>query len=135
MKTISILSTLFLLLLTTSIGEAQTASQSRITEADQSTIQVLQFHSEHRCMTCNKIESLTKETLERYSAIPFALVNVDDRKNAKMAAQFEAAGTALYLYNTGTGEKKDLTDFAFMNARNKEKYIAGLKKEIDKFID
>lgn len=98
------------------------------------TIQVIQFHSEHRCFTCNKIEELAKETLKAYPNIPFLLVNVDDKKNEKIAELFEATGTALFLYNPKTKKKKDLTDFAFMNAGNKEKFISELKKEIEKFL-
>jgi hypothetical protein len=37
------------------------------------------------------------------------------------------------LYNPKTGKKKDMTDFAFMNAGNKDKFIQGLKKAIDGF--
>jgi len=84
-------------------------------------------------MTCNKIEALTRETLTFYKDISFSLVNVDDKKNEKKAEQFQATGTALFLYNPKTGKKKDLTDFAFMNAGNKEKFIAGLKKEVEAF--
>ena len=50
-----------------------------------------------------------------------------------MAEKFEAAGTALFIYNPKTGKKKDMTDFAFMNAGDKTKFIAGLKKEISSF--
>jgi hypothetical protein len=127
------LATMLMLLFTACNSEAQNGNQSQST-AKVSRIEIIQFHSEHRCMTCLKIEELTKETLTEYSSIPFSLVNVDDKQNAKKAAQFEAAGTALFLYNPSTGEKKDLTDFAFMNARNRENFIAGLKKEIDKFL-
>lgn len=98
-----------------------------------STIEVIQFHSEHRCMTCNKIEALTKETLKSYPKTTFRLVNVDEEKNEKMAEQFEATGTALFLYNPATKKKKDLTDFAFMNAGDREKFVAGLKKHISGF--
>lgn len=98
-----------------------------------SSIEVIQFHSEHRCMTCNKIEALTKETLKSYPKITFRLVNIDEAQNEKMAEQFEATGTALFLYNPATKKKKDLTDFAFMQAGDKEKFIAGLKKHINSF--
>ncbi len=98
-------------------------------------IEIIQFHSQHRCMTCNKIETLTRAMLKKNQmAIPFSLVNVDDTKNEKKAEQFEAAGTALFLYNPKTGKKKDLTNFAFMNAGNEQKFIAGLKKEITSFM-
>ena len=109
--------------------EAQNDKQS--TKAK---IEVIQFHSEHRCMTCNKIEKLSREALKDFPSIPFSLVNVDDEKNEKKAEEFEAYGTALFLYNPATGEKKDLTEFAFMNAGNEEKFIDELKKEIQAFL-
>jgi hypothetical protein len=122
-----------LLVFTACYSDAQNPKPPTISSAD-AKIEVIQFHSEHRCMTCNKIEALTKETLKSYSSIPFSLVNVDDAKNEIKAEQFEAAGTALFLYNPTTGEKKDLTDFAFMNAGNKDKFIEVLTKEIDLFL-
>ncbi|EOR93372.1 hypothetical protein ADIARSV_3451 [Arcticibacter svalbardensis MN12-7] len=99
------------------------------------TIEVIQFHSEYRCMTCHKIEDLTKATLaSSFKTIPFRLINVSDKSNAKMANQFEAAGTALFLYNPSTGKKQDLTSFAFMKAGNKKAFEAELKKYITEFI-
>ena len=124
--------TLMILLFTACNSEAQNTKQTSNSKTDVK-IEVIQFHSEHRCMTCNKIEALTKETLRSFPSIPFSLVNVDNKKNEKKAEQFEATGTALFLYNPKTGKKKDLTDFAFMNAGNKEKFIEGLKKEIGQF--
>lgn len=115
-------------------SEAQNTKQTAISNTDVK-IEVIQFHSEHRCMTCKKIEELTKETLKSYPSIPFSLVNVDDDKNERKAEEFEAYGTALYLFNPQTGEKKNLTEFAFMNAGNKEEFMAGLKKEIEKFLN
>lgn len=95
-------------------------------------IEVIQFHSEHRCVTCNLIEKLAKEAIQLDTDVSFKLVNVDDKKNENLAEQFEASGTALYLYNPKTGKKKDLTDFAFMNARsNAEKFKATINKEIN----
>jgi hypothetical protein len=84
-------------------------------------------------MTCNKIEKLTRETVAGYSDISFSLVNVDEKENEDQAEAFEAFGTALFLHNPKTGEKENLTDFAFMNAGNKEKFMAGLKEEISNF--
>lgn len=122
-----------MLLFTACNGNAQN-SKKATTKSATSTIQVIQFHSEHRCMTCNLIEKLTKETLQKYPTISFSLVNVDDKKNEKMAEQFEATGTALFLYNPKTGTKKELTDFAFMNAKSdSKKFKAGLEKEINAF--
>ena len=113
-------------------GNAQT-KKATVANA-KATIEIIQFHSEHRCMTCNKIEKLTRATLKSYPTIPFSLVNVDDAKNEIKAAKFEVAGTALFLYNPKTGKKKDLTDFAFMTAGDEAKFAKELKKEIALFI-
>lgn len=126
---LSVFATL-MLLLGFNIGNAQT---KKATANSKTNIEVIQFHSEHRCMTCNKIEDLTKETLISYPSIPFSLINVDDKKNAKMATQFEATGTALFLYNTATKKKQELTDMAFMNAGDKVKFIKELKKKLEAF--
>jgi thioredoxin-related protein len=103
-------------------------------EVAQNQIQVIQFHSENRCMTCNKIEALTLETLKSYPELHFQLINVDDAKNEKIAEQFEATGTALFLYNPATQNKIDLTEFAFMTAGNEAQFEEDLKKEIDQFL-
>lgn len=120
-----------LLLLFSFNGNAQAKTTTKSTT--KSNIEIIQFHSEHRCMTCNKIEELTRETLKSYPSVPFSLVNVDDTKNEKIAEQFEATGTALFLYNPKTKKKQDLSDMAFMNASDKEKFIKELKKKIEAF--
>jgi hypothetical protein len=124
---------IFILLFVTDSVTAQGKTATTVKSKTSATIEVIQFHSEHRCVTCIKIEELTKETLKSYPAIFFLLVNVDDKKNEKIAVQFEAAGTALFLYNSKTKKKQDVSDLAFMNAGDKEKFIKELKKKIEAF--
>ncbi len=131
MKTLRV--TLFILLAVILPYLKSEAQQTKPAAA--TSLEVIQFHNEHRCVTCVQIEKLTKATLEKYfKGIPFTLVNVDDSKNAKKAEQFEAAGTALYLFNPKTGKKKDLTEFAFMKAFDEKKFEAELKKQIEDFM-
>lgn len=133
----SILTSVFatvMLLFVSCNGNSQAKTTAATTTTQKATIEIIQFHSEHRCMTCNKIEKLTRQTLKEYPSVPFSLVNVDDAKNEKKAEQFEATGTALYLYNPKTGKKKDLTEFAFMTAGDEAKFMKELKKEIDLFL-
>lgn len=96
-------------------------------------MEIIQFHSEHRCKTCLKIEENVQSAIKPYGSIPFKLINVDDEANAALTEEFEAAGTALFLYDPVTGTKLDLTDFAFMTAFEEEKFIKGLQREIDQF--
>lgn len=123
---------LFSFLMLMFLASAATA-QSKAATAVKSDVEIIKFHSEHRCVTCLKIEELTKETVKSFTGMRFKLVNIDDTKNEKMAEKFEAAGTALFIYNPKTGKKKDMTDFAFMNSGDKAKFMAGLKKEINQF--
>jgi len=134
MKNLSLAMIAFIaFMFTASKTEAQ-QSKPAVT-ASKPTIEVIQFHSEHRCVTCLKIEKLTKATLTKsFPAIGFKLYNVDDKANVKIAEKFEAAGTALYLYNPVTGKRKDLTDFAFMKAGDEKKFEAELKRFIEDFI-
>lgn len=129
----SVFATVMLLVVSCN-GNSQTKKETAKTSTAKANIEIIQFHSEHRCVTCQKIEKLTRETLKDLNGIPFSLVNVDDTKNEKKAEEFEAAGTALFLYNPKTGKKKDLTDFAFMTAGDDAKFKAELKSEIEKFI-
>ncbi len=114
------------------VNTTTTTTTTALIAADE--IQVIQFHSEHRCMTCNAIEGHTKNTLASLGeTLPFALVNVDDAVNEQIAEEFEATGTALYLYNPKTGAKQDLTDFAFMNARDSIAFQTQLAEAIAAF--
>ena len=107
-------------------GKAQTQTAA--------TIQVIQFHSEHRCMTCNKIEELVRIALKKYPAIPFSLVNANDKKNEKLCAQFQAYGSSLFLYNAKTKKIKNLTEMAFMNAGDQDKFVKEFNKNMDAFL-
>ncbi len=118
----------FILLFVSYNGNAQTK------KATATTVQVFQFHSEHRCMTCNKIEEITKVALKKYPTIPFSLVNADDKKNEKQCTQFQAYGSSLFLYNTKTKKIKNLTEMAFMNAGDQDKFIKEFNKNMDAFL-
>lgn len=128
----SVFATLMLLFVSCN-GNAQTNTAAVKSNAT-ATIQVIQFHSEHRCMTCNKIEVLARVALKKYPAIPFSLVNADDKKNEKLCTQFEAYGSSLFLYNTKTKKIKNLTEMAFMNAGDQDKFIKEFNKNMDTFL-
>lgn len=103
-------------------------------------IEVIDFHSTHRCMTCNAIEANTKYTLDTYFSkeltaqkITFKTVNVDEEENVKIAEKFEATGTSLFLNVIVDGKETqiDLTEFAFMSGNNKKEFSAELKSKLE----
>jgi hypothetical protein len=104
-------------------------------------IEVIDFHSTHRCITCNAIEKHAKLTLDTYFSeelkegkITFQVVNVDDKNNYKLAEKFQAAGTSLFLNVIVNGEENqiDLTQFAFKYGKNEVEFKKRLKSRIEK---
>lgn len=102
-------------------------------------VEVIDFHSTHRCMTCNAIEANTKYTLETFfsneladKSVTFQTVNVDLDENSLIAEKFEATGTSLYLNVIVDGKETvtDLTEFAFMNGNDKETFSKELKEKL-----
>ena len=104
-------------------------------------VEVIDFHSTHRCMTCNAIEANTKFTLEEYFAeelksgkITFQSINIDEKENYALAEKFQASGTSLYL-NVIDGENEaiiNLTNLAFKKGKDKEAFSKELKRKIEK---
>ena len=102
-------------------------------------LEVVYFHSEHRCKTCIQIEKLAKQTLEtafakeiKNGSVYFTMYNADDPKNAKIAEKYAAYGSALFLtrHKNGKETKEDLTNFAFTNAFNDAVFIEKFKAYI-----
>jgi hypothetical protein len=107
-------------------------------------LQIVYFHAKNRCPTCISIEENTKKTLDTYFAaqlkdgtIKLQVLDVSEEKNEKMVEKYEADGSGLFLTKVD-GKKEtttDFTNFAFSYSRNQaEKFIAGLKAEIEKTL-
>ena len=139
MKTIKFITVLAISLTLTSCN-SQTKNKDNSLDQSISKIEVLDFHSTHRCITCNAIEANTKYTLETYFAkelkegkITFQVINVDEKENEKIAEKFEASGTSLFLNVIKNGKETqiNLTDFAFMNGKEQEAFSKELKTKIN----
>jgi hypothetical protein len=108
--------------------------------AQDTKVEVVNFHSTNRCFTCNAIEANAKKTVEKHFAekinISFAAYNVDEQKNKPLSEEFKAYGSSLFLKVTKSGKSEiiNLTQFAFMNGRNEDKFMGGLKQEIEKYL-
>lgn len=103
-------------------------------------IEVYYFHYTRRCITCNAVESVTKETIaEMYPAqfkkglITFTSVNLDEKNSKTIAEKCKAEGQALLVISAG--KRVDLTDKGFMYAKSSpEKLKAEIKKTIDALL-
>ncbi|OYT12169.1 MAG: hypothetical protein B6I18_01540 [Bacteroidetes bacterium 4572_112] len=119
-------------------GNSQTV-ESNISST-KNMIEVIDFHSTHRCMTCNAIEANTKHALDKFFAdelksgiITFQSVNVDEKANSQMAEKYQATGTSLFLNVIVDGSSTiiNLTELAFAKGRKKEAFSKRLKIKID----
>ena len=119
-------------------GNAQ--PQKTVTANGAARIEVLDFHTTHRCKTCLTIEQLTKGLLAescsremKEGLISFRLINADDEANEAIVEKHLAFGTTLIINTVNEGQEShiDLTSFAFMNAGDEAKFKAGLKKHLD----
>jgi len=119
-------------------GNAQSSKAASASGPDR--IEVLDFHTAHRCYTCLEIERMTKEALAKHygsqmakGQVSFKLVNADDKANDALVKKYLAFGTTLIVSVVKDGKEThtDLTNFAFMNASNEQKFTAGLKEKID----
>ena len=132
-----ILATGMILFFVNAVG--QNADSKDITLSNK--VEVIDFHSTHRCMTCNAIEANTKYTLEKYFSdelkngkITFQTINIDQKQNYAMAEKFEVAGTSLFLNVIKNGKETqiNLTNFAFMKGKDKLTFSKELKSTISK---
>lgn len=139
MKTFKIIIVLVFGLLLTACNQ-KSKNKTETLDKNISKIEVIDFHSTHRCMTCNAIEANTKYTLNTYfssemkeNKITFLVINVDEKENQKIAEKFEASGTSLILNVIKNGKEKqiNLTDFAFMNGNDQETFSKELKNKIN----
>jgi hypothetical protein len=126
-----------------SSSEATATAQAVAQTSSEVKLEILDFHTEHRCRSCLAIEKLTRETLDTYFAeeqkegtIVFRLINADLEKNAALAERFGAFGTTLVL-NLEAGSRsqsQDITDFAFKRAWDREQFHAELKAMIEEML-
>lgn len=120
--------------------EAQNKKTQKATTNVGDKIEVYYFHYSRRCITCNAVESVTKETIaqmyptqSKNGQITFASINLDEKENEAIAKKCQSEGQSLLFM--AKGKRIDLTDKGFMYARSSpEKLKAEVKKTIDSLL-
>lgn len=128
-----------------SCGNSQNAKAQSTTKTTQKEyIEVLYFHGKQRCVTCNAIEKLTKEVLEKDFAqqvkdgkVVFKVIDISTKDGEKIADKYEVTWSSLFInkWKDGKEVKNNMTDFGFSYAKNSpEVFKAGVKKKIDELL-
>lgn len=120
--------------------EAQNKKTQKVATTVSNKIEVYYFHYTRRCVTCNAVETVTKEAIaEMYPTqfkkgqIIFRSINLDEKKCEAIAKQCQAEGQQLLFMSKG--KRIDLTDKGFMYAKSTpEKLKAEVKKTIEALL-
>ncbi len=103
-------------------------------------VEVFYFHFTRRCVTCQAVETETKNAIAslypaelKSGKITFRSLNLDEKENLAMAEKCKADGQSLLIISGNN--RIDLTDTGFMYAKSKpEKLKSELKKTIDSLL-
>ena len=140
MKRIVFLSLMLTFLMSSMPSEAQTKKAKKATATVSNKIEVYYFHYTRRCITCNAVESVTKQTIAdlyptqfKKGQITFTSVNLDEKGSEVIAKKCKAEGQSLLFM--GKNKRIDLTDKGFMYAKNTpEKLKSEVKNTIDALL-
>ena len=128
-----------------SCGNGQNANaQSSSKTAQKDVVEILYFHGKQRCITCNAIEKLTKEVVEKDFAqqvkdgkLVFKVIDISTKEGEKIADKYEVTWSSLFLnkWKDGRESRNNMTDFGFSYAKNSaEVFKAGVKKKIEELL-
>lgn len=115
-------------------------TEEKLKPADK--IEILNFHSTARCVSCLTISRVTEETLnERFSSelasgkITFTQYNVDLPENKEISQKYQATGTALFM-NAIIGQNESFKEYpkVWNYVSNEPAFKDYIEQEINKLL-
>ncbi|MFO8087805.1 MAG: nitrophenyl compound nitroreductase subunit ArsF family protein [Bacteroidales bacterium] len=130
MKIVKMLSLFVLLIIigTSCAGEGEkSTNESSVTNADEVT--VYYFHNARRCATCRVVEAESKKAVHDLygDKVDFKIYNLESDAGEQKAKEIDVAGQSLLI--VGGSEKINITNEAFMHARNNPQKLKQIIKE------
>lgn len=128
-----------------SCGNNPKANTQSVTKATQKEyVEVLYFHGKQRCVTCNAIEKLTKEVVEKDfvqqfkdGKIIFKVIDISTKQGERIADKYEVTWSSLFInkWKDGKEARTSMADFGFSYAKNSpDVFKAGIKEKIDELL-
>lgn len=134
----NVLRLLSILMFFSLIGLELSAKKTDANQSEKEITKVYYFHKNRRCPTCMAIEKQTRKVLKEdtYAAakdnkeLEFKSMNSENSVHSKLVKELKVNGSALIILKGD--EKIDLTNQAFLNARNQpEKFQVILREALD----
>ncbi|MCT4636362.1 MAG: nitrophenyl compound nitroreductase subunit ArsF family protein [Bacteroidales bacterium] len=112
-------------------SKSESTTKQETVKQSENNINVYYFHFTRRCVTCNTVEKVTKESIKELygDKVGFYSLNLEDEKGEKLAKKLNVTGQTLLVVKGD--DKTNITNSAFMNARTKPEK---LKAKINKVI-
>ncbi len=119
---------------TLAFAQSETESNPVTSELKEAKAEVFYFHYTRRCLTCNTVEEVSKDAVEKYGdKVVFYSVNLDEEEGKQIGKSLNVTGQSLII--VGNDKQHDLTNEGFMFARSKPKKLVQLiQSKIDAFI-
>lgn len=96
--------------------------ENKIDNQNSDVVELIYFHGTQRCATCTAVETVAKEVIDslyqneiKTGKLTFKVVDFSEKENEELANKYEVAFSSLIIDKNG--QKEDLTDIAFGNAK------------------
>ena len=126
-------------------NEKKDSANNSTTDTQKDCVEVICFHNKQRCATCIATEQNTKAAIDSIFAeqlktgeVVFRNIDISESENEEIANKYQVTWSSLYIVKHKDGKEttKNLTRFAFANARNApDKFKSEVIKEVNKMLE
>jgi len=139
MKTIGLSLILMVFFSTMSLNNTINAQQE---SSANTKVDVYYFHATKRCPTCQAIEKETLKTLNNSFSeqmnegiVKLHILNIEENENSDIVENYEISGSSLILVPADGGDPVNLTNKAFLYARDQAfAFRKTLKENLNKLL-
>jgi len=140
MKTIGLSLILMVFFSTMSLNNTINAQQE---SSANTKVDVYYFHATKRCPTCQAIEKETLKTLNNSFSeqmnegiVKLHILNIEENENSDIVEKYEISGSSLILVPADGGDPVNLTNKAFLYARDQAfAFRKALKENLNKLLN